>query len=104
MTTPTCQIEIESWGPHPGCAEFMDGPEAVFDCGDEATHHAIIEEQDLDDQGYPVNSTHLERVPVCSTHVCTITDAANRNPGRWIDHGSRLLRFEPIPSATTLVV
>ena len=30
-----CCAEDQTWGPHPGCAEFMDGPE-VWDCDDEA--------------------------------------------------------------------
>lgn len=29
----TCQYEIEMWGPHPGCREFMTEPEAVVTCG-----------------------------------------------------------------------
>lgn len=33
-----CTVIEEAWGPHPGCAEFMDGPDAVWQCTGPATH------------------------------------------------------------------
>lgn len=32
-----CDLVRETWGPHPGCAEFMDKPE-VHPCNGPATH------------------------------------------------------------------
>lgn len=32
-----CEAIGETWGPHPGCAEFMSEPE-VWTCTDPATH------------------------------------------------------------------
>lgn len=31
----TCQVSVETWGPHPGCAEFMTQPD-VWNCPDAA--------------------------------------------------------------------
>lgn len=31
-----CEFVYEAWGPHPGCAEFMDQPDE-FPCGEKAT-------------------------------------------------------------------
>lgn len=33
----TCEYQAETWGPHPGCAEFMSEPEVWPPCGDPAT-------------------------------------------------------------------
>lgn len=32
-----CDYEHELWGPHEGCREFMDGPEAIIPCNNDAT-------------------------------------------------------------------
>ena len=40
MTSPVqrCTYVQEVWGPHPGCREFMSGPEAIIQCSKPATH------------------------------------------------------------------
>ncbi len=59
---PTCEFEYEAWGPHPGCREFMDGPEAVFPCGEPAVmrFHIICHTPEGDEPG---------TLLACATHV-----------------------------------
>ena len=52
----TCQAVEEMWGPHEGCREFMDEPEAVVFCGEPAV--AIESWGDHPD----------DQVAVCSKH------------------------------------
>jgi hypothetical protein len=32
-----CDFQAETWGPHPGCKEFMSAPEVWPPCGERAT-------------------------------------------------------------------
>lgn len=39
-----CMVEVEAWGPHPGCREFMTEPD-VFNCSVDAEWRVVWIEQ-----------------------------------------------------------
>ncbi len=75
-----CTAVEEAWGPHPGCAEFMDGPEAVWQCPRPATHTVKYVEP-------PYLGGGAARERQCTWH-------ARRSAG-W---GDRIYRFRRDPN------
>lgn len=61
-----CDFYYEVWGPHEGCAEFMEGPEAVVTCDKPSVYRAWITD--------PVTGER-ERLHACQAHVSEMRDA-----------------------------
>ena len=55
MGNTNCGIIIEAWGPHPGCAEFMDEPDQ-FRCGVAADVQFVLNDLVWDGGPYTLNA------------------------------------------------
>lgn len=64
--TLRCMVEVEAWGPHPGCKEFMDAPD-IFPCGGDAEWRVVWVERWMG-QGYEFNAEIL-----CADHMEEMT-------------------------------
>jgi hypothetical protein len=62
-----CEIRDETWGPHPGCAEFMTAPE-VWICRTPATHHARPADAECA-AWYGGSPTRTIKVRLCAAHA-----------------------------------
>jgi hypothetical protein len=63
-----CMFYHETWGPHPGCAEFMDSPE-VWTCSDPAEFVVKYPERRLVMPLGDVFTFEAEKSVVCAFHA-----------------------------------
>lgn len=69
MHEHTCQAEIEMWGPHPGCREYMQYPEAVIQCDQPATTRTCLRLCWYPDPTDPTDTgDETEAVYTCDAH------------------------------------
>ena len=78
--TIQCEFYWEAWGPHPGCKEFMQEPEAIIQCADPAAYVVVGEQHGPD-------GVQEVRIPTCGHHLKDIAEDCLY----W-----RTLRVEPL--------
>jgi hypothetical protein len=84
LLPPQCEHEDEIWGPQEGCQEFMDGPEALIRCENNATiKQTAVFPCSVNENGHATNNGRL----VVHNYLC---DEHGPDGGPFIAKVSRI--------------
>lgn len=84
-----CEHVYEGWGPHPGCAEFMDEPELI-PCGRKATRTVTIASRDV---SHPKGKRQVDKYRFCTEHA---VECATYNAGEGKQWGVEVVLVRPL--------